>query len=211
MKINAINKTETNYKGFKINHKATNLAYSSIFTLTLLSSFANLANNQGKDTFKKSNGTQNSQELTYTQKSPVIKAQQIYTDNYNNKWVMLQEYHALRNESYQTFKDIYNLRELINNRIKGMEETSQNIQKMQNSINEVNTNYPQLEAKANYLEQQYKDLYDTNSILSDSKPDATIVGVVLGLITGLIVKLGYNLLNKSGKGLINKAKQYFKL
>lgn len=211
MKINAINKAEMNYKGLKVNNKTTNLAYSSLFSLTLLSSIANLANMPAKDTFNKAGQKTNSQELTYTEKSPVTKAQQIYTDGFNNKWVMLQEYQALRQESFEDLKRIYSKKDLINSRISGMEETSQNIQKMQNSINEVNTTYPQLEAEAAYLEQQYNDIKDTNDILHDSTTEALTVGGVLGIIAGIIVRLGYNLFNNKIKPLINKAKQYLKL
>ena len=118
MKVSAINNKSIRSI---VPDKAAKLAYSSLFSLALLSGAAT-----SSDLFVKNKNTQQSEQINdryVYQNNTVKQAQSVYTDMWGQQWVPYSEYQSLENrteivkEKYENLKKEYDeLEELLSDK-----------------------------------------------------------------------------------------------
>ncbi len=100
MKISAPNRASQPTTKTVVPGKASKIAYSAIFALSLLSTAPKLIT----DTFTKSNAkpetelAENNNNYTTTNNSSAQKAQIVYTDGWGNSWVRYSDYKQLEQQ-----------------------------------------------------------------------------------------------------------------
>ena len=189
MKVSAINNKSIKNIRSIVPDKAAKLAYSSLFSLALLSGAAT-----SSDLFVKNKNTQQSEQINdryVYQNNTVKQAQSVYTDMWGQQWVPYSEYQSLENrteivkEKYENLKKEYDeLEELLSDK--------------QDKLYDINEIYEKMVKKVDVEQDWIKSLnYQIESYYEPITRKAKHVGsnTILSAIITFLITLGIAALN----------------
>ena len=189
MKVSAINNKSIQNIRSIVPDKAATLAYSSLFSLALLSGAAT-----SSDLFVKNKNTQQSEQINdryVYQNNTVKQAQSVYTDMWGQQWVPYSEYQSLENrteivkEKYENLKKEYDeLEELLSDK--------------QDKLYDINEIYEKMVKKVDVEQDWIKSLnYRIESYYEPITRKAKHVGsnTILSAIITFLITLGIAALN----------------
>ena len=192
MKIIAI--TNQQLKGhFPLNKTITNAAYSSLFSLALLSGINNLITSE-KDCFVKE--TIQNNELQALNHPIVNKAQTIYSDGYGQKWVRYKDYDDKYKEYRDYRSDITFYKDCMKETEQEIKTTNQEMEEKLLFIQDFNQNFPSLVAQRKEMQENLENISQYYEDIQNSNGTGIFLGGFAGLVLALISRKIYKFAEK---------------